>query len=197
MTVRAHHERPALGPAADFAESLAVLLPHIETETLILRAPRIEDFEVYAEIVARPEGRFLIDQPTRENAWFDFAQMTATWLLRGHGVWTVVCKADRAVPMGFVLIGFEPGDHEPELGYMFREVAEGFGFAFEAARAARDHAFTAMDLPTLVSTVDPENLRSRRLAEKLGGVRDACAEAAHHNETLVYRYQPQRVPEHA
>ncbi|MDU8944797.1 GNAT family N-acetyltransferase [Ovoidimarina sediminis] len=181
------HERPATGPAAAFAAHLSSELPKIETERLRLRAPRIEDFEVYAEIATGPEGRFLIDAPTRENAWYDFTQMTATWLLRGHGLWSVEKREDGAL-VGFVLLGFEPGDHEPELGYMFRDAATGHGYATEAARAARAHAFDVLALPTLVSTIDHDNVASHRLAERLGATRDAAAEAAHRNEIRVYRY---------
>jgi RimJ/RimL family protein N-acetyltransferase len=67
--------------------------------------------------------------------------------------------------------------------------AEGRGFASEAAAAVRDHAFRALGWPTLVSYMDPENDRSVRLAERLGGVRDdAAARPAGPDECIVYRY---------
>ena len=181
------HERPATGPAAAFAARLAAELPVIETERLRLRAPRIEDFDAYAEIATGPAGHFVIDEPTRENAWFDFTQMTATWLLRGHGLWSVETR-DTNELLGFVLLGFEPGDHEPELGYMFRDSATGKGYATEAARAARAHAFDALAMPTLVSTIDHDNTASHALATRLGATRDPKAEAAHGNAIRVYRY---------
>ncbi len=181
------HELPATGPAARFAGRLQAMLPEIETERLRLRAPRIEDFPAYAEIVEGPSGRFVTDDPSRDGAWFDFTQMVATWMLRGHGLWTVERRAG-GEPIGFVLLGFEPGDHEPELGYLFRASAQGQGFATEAAIAARGHAFDALGWSTLVSTVDPENHRSRDLARRLGAVRDRDAEAAHPVDILVYRH---------
>ena len=95
---------------------------------------------------------------------------TARLRLRGHGLWTVEPLAGGA-PLGFVLIGFEPGDREPELVNLFRSTAEGQGHAFEAATAARDHA-RALGLPVLVGCIDPANTRSRRLTERLGAVRD-------------------------
>ncbi|WP_419907248.1 GNAT family N-acetyltransferase [Hoeflea sp.] len=177
-------------PARAIADRLAAIIPVIETERLRLRAPVINDFQVYAEIVGSSSGRFLIDEPNRENAWLDFAQVTATWMLQGHGVWTVEDRQKRDV-LGFVLIGMEPGDHEPELGYMFLEKAHGRGLAGEAAGAVRDYAFEALELKTLVSTVDKYNSPSCALAERLGGVRDAKAEAAHQNAILVYRYRPE------
>lgn len=189
--IRAAHEIPATGPAAAFAASLQTALPVLETKRLLLRAPRIEDFATYAAIGESNRGRYLVEDNTdRDALWLDFAQMVASWLLRGHGVWTVETR-DTGDTIGFVLLGFEPGDHEPELGYLFLPEAEGHGFAQEAARAARAHAFGNLGLKTLVSTIDPGNARSIRLAERLGATRDAAAEAAHGNAIHVYRHSPE------
>ena len=185
----APHEIAATGPAAAFAARLQSVLPVLDTERLRLRAPRIEDFETYAAIGESERGRYLVDDNTdRDALWLDFAQMVACWLLRGHGVWTVETRADSKA-IGFVLLGFEPGDHEPELGYLFLPEAEGHGFAAEAARAARAHAFDTLGLKTLVSTIDHDNARSIRLAERLGATRDAAAEAAHGHAIQVYRHR--------
>lgn len=180
-------ETPSTGPAAHIAAKLQNLLPVIETERLVLRAPCIEDFSHYNEIANSPRGVYLLESPSREAAWFDFSQMVANWMLHGHGLWTVVDKEDCTV-LGFVLLGFEPGDNEPELGYMFREIAEGKGLALEAAEAARAFGFGSLGLDTLVSTIDPGNERSRKLAERLGAVRDPVAEDVYDEAILVYRY---------
>lgn len=180
-------ERPASGTGAATARRLASAIPEIVTPRLRLRAPRAEDFAVYADIVLSPRGRFFgID--TREGAWLDFAQMVATWVLRGHGVWTVEPR-DGGDPLGFVLLGLEPGDPEPELGYLFTAQAEGRGIATEAAKAARDHAFADLGWRTLASFPDPANLRSVALSERLGGHRDGTI-ADPSGEALIYRYAP-------
>lgn len=183
----APHETPATGPAAAFAATLQARLPVIETARLRLRAPRIEDFPVYAEIAMGPRGVYLFDDPNRRDVWLDFAQMVATWLLRGHGLWTLEPKAGGDA-LGFVLLGFEDGDHEEELGYFLTEAAEGKGYAAEAAEAARAHAFGALGWSSVVSTIDHGNDRSAALATRLGASRDAAAEAAHNNEIAVYRH---------
>jgi len=182
----APHEIATPGPAADVAAALRARLPVIETERLRLRAPVIEDFPVYAEITTGPRGIHVLEAPDREAAWLDFTQMIATWLLRGHGLWTVEDHAGEV--QGFVLIGFEPGDHEPELGFLVRERAEGKGIAAEAATAARQWAYDTAGLATIVSTVDHGNARSCALAERLGATRDPAAETAHDNAIRVYRH---------
>jgi RimJ/RimL family protein N-acetyltransferase len=173
----APHELPTPGPAADFAASLAARLPVIETARLRLRAPRLADFDAWAEIFTGPAGPHLGGPFDRDDAFTEFAATCGLWLLRGHGTLTVEPLSGGA-PLGFVLIGFEPGDQEPELGYLFRPAAERQGYATEAARALRDHAFAAMGLDRLVSYIDPENARSQRVAERLGAVRGADHDGA-------------------
>ncbi len=185
------HECPATGPTAALAAQIQGHVPRIETARLILRAPRIEDFETYAEIACSDRATGIGGPMTRAEAWADFAQVCVTWYLRGHGGWTVV-RREGGAPLGFVLIGFEPGDRAPELGFLFTAAAEGQGFAAEAAQAARDHGFGPFALESLVSYIDPANTRSIALAERLGAMRDAEAEAALGPDVvcLVYRHAP-------
>lgn len=160
------HERPIPGPAADFAGLLAAQLPVIETDRLRLRALRLDDFDAWAEILCGPAGPHLGGPFTRDAAFVEFAASCGMWILRGFGPWAAEMKAGGDV-LGFVLLGFEPGDLEPELGYLFRPMAEGQGIATEAAAAARDHAFHDLGMDRLVSYVAPENAASARVAERL------------------------------
>ncbi len=167
----AFHETAATGPCADRAAAMQALVPVIETPRLTLRAPQIGDFQDYCGIVLGPQGKFWGRPKTREDAWRDFMQMTGTWYLRGHGTWTITDKDTGAV-LGFVLIGAEPGDEAPELGFVVAEEAEGKGLASEAARAVLEHGYGPMRLPHLVSYVDARNARSIALAERLGARRE-------------------------
>lgn len=183
--MRSHpHETPPTGPVKALAGRVAAQIPTLAIEDLILRAPRAEDFHAYAEIVCSDRGRFVGGPLSREEAWTDFALMTATWVLRGHGVWTVARGGEI---LGFVLVGFEPGDQEPELGFLFRATAEGTGTACRAARAARDFA-TAYELPSLVSYIDPSNARAQTLARRLNATRDTAAEMALGENGQVWRH---------
>jgi RimJ/RimL family protein N-acetyltransferase len=178
------HERPLPGPAAGFAALLSAQLPVIETARLRLRAPRLTDFDAWAEVLCGPAGPHLGGPFSRDDAFVEFLASCGGWLLRGHGVLTVEPKAGDAV-LGFVLIGFEPGDQEPELGYLFRPMAEGQGFATEAAAALRDHGFTALGMDRLVSYIDPANAGSIRVASRLGAIR-----AADHDGSQVWVHRP-------
>ena len=57
---------------------------------------------------------------------------------------------------------------ELEIGYRLDPEYWGQGIATEAARAVRDHGFDELNLPRLISLIHPENVASRRVAEKNG-----------------------------
>lgn len=183
----APHERPIPGSAAAFANALSAQLPRLETARLVLRAPALTDLEAWHEVLQGPAAPWLGGPFTRDESFAEFATSVGLWLLRGHGLWTVASR--KRETLGFILLGFEPGDHEPELGFLFRPDAEGQGYAAEAARAARDHAFGALGWQSVVSYIAPDNARSIRLAERLGARRDPVAEAALGGGTLVYRHK--------
>lgn len=184
MTRRAPHEIAIPGPAASFAATLSGMLPEIETTRLRLRAPRLTDFDAWAEILTGPAAPHLGGPFDRDEAFVEFLASCGSWLLRGHGPWTVEPKQGGDV-LGFVLLGFEPGDAEPELGYLFRPSAEGQGYATEAVQAARAHAFTALGMSRVVSYIAPENAASLRLARRVGAALDG-----HHEGSEVWVHRP-------
>jgi RimJ/RimL family protein N-acetyltransferase len=113
---------------------------------------------------------------TEDEAFADFCQGIAGWMLRGAGMWTVTLLSDDA-PLGWVYLWQEMGDPEPELGWVLTEAAEGKGYATEAARAVLPHAVALFGAQGFVSYIAAENHASARIALTLGAVRDARAEA--------------------
>ncbi len=177
-----------IGVPGQTAASFAALVPVLHTKRLTLRAPRADDYAVYAEIACGPRGEGIGGPMTREEAWYDFASLASCWMLQGHGGWTITLTGeDRAI--GFVLIGAEPGDEEPELGYLIAEGSEGHGYASEAAIAVRDYAFDTLQLPSLVSYVFATNTRSVALAERLGAIKSGTVIYPDDDQpSLVYRH---------
>ena len=164
---------PVTPPAAARAGAMGTLVPRLATPRCLLRAPRLGDFDAFGEIGAADRDGHMGGPMGPEEAWADFARMCATWLLRGHGAWAVEHGGETA---GFVLIGTEPGDREHELGWLFLPAFRGRGLATEAAAAARDHAWAALGLPSLVSYVAVGNAPSERLAARLGARPDGTAD---------------------
>ena len=179
-------EIPSTGVAADVAHRFAALVPVLTTDRLVLRAPRVEDFALYAEVACTDRGAGIGGPMSRADAWWDFVQLASGWMLHGHGGWTIE-ERDTGEALGFLLIGLEPGDQEPELGYLLGAKAEGRGIAQEAARAVLAFARDTLKRKTLVSYIDAANTRSIRVAERLGAQPDG--EVSFEGDTaFVYRH---------
>lgn len=179
-------ERHTPGPAARFAARLGGRIPVLDTRRLQLRGPRIYDFDAFAAIMTSERAVHMGGPFSRDEAWTGFTDYIACWLLHGFGLWTIDAASQPSA--GFALIGFEYDDPEPELGIFLSETAEGQGYAAEALSAVRAHAFKALGLDSLASFVAPGNLRCIKLMERLGARRDAGAEAALGDDTLVFRH---------
>jgi RimJ/RimL family protein N-acetyltransferase len=83
------------------------------------------------------------------------------------------------------------GSHaQPELGWALIRAHWGYGYATEAATAIRDWAYESRSINRLVSLISPDNVRSQRVAERLGAIPTETVTPAHaKRETVVWRHQ--------
>jgi RimJ/RimL family protein N-acetyltransferase len=144
------------------------------------------DWPAYAAFMASDRARYMGGPFDRPGAWGMFCHDVAQWPLLGHGALMIEDRVTGAC-LGQVGINSGPLFPEHELGWLVYPQAEGRGVAHEAASALRDWAFGALGLASLVSYVDPENIRSRRLAERLHAILDTTASRPD-PEDLVYRH---------
>jgi len=87
----------------------------------------------------------------------------------GQGYWTIRQKSEPTRFVGWVLLmPLDAVGPEIEIGWRLRRDAWGAGRATEAARAVLDHAFMILALPEVVADIHPANMRSIRVAEKIG-----------------------------
>ncbi len=77
-------------------------------------------------------------------------------------------EQDRLIGYCGFFLQIVDGVEEIEIAYRFDPAYWGRGLATEAARAVRDHAFTDLKLPRVISLIHPDNHASRRVAEKNG-----------------------------
>lgn len=177
---------PPIGMANVAVRSYTDALPWFETERLFLRAPRMADWPALEPIWTTERGRYIGGPTNEEDAWLDFNQCVAGWMLRGIG-WLTITHRKSGEVLGLVGAGQEHGDPELELGWMLTEQAEGQGYALEAARAFLPLAQKMAGPGKLVSYIHADNSASIRLAEKLGAVRDQDPHPIY-PEGLVYRH---------
>lgn len=140
----------------------------IETERLLLRVPRAEDFDGFAGLHADEEASRFIGGPlVRAAAWRKFLQFPGAWAVQGFGMFSVL---DRTTGEWLGNLGpWQPeGWPGTEVGWSFRREAWGKGFATEAAVAAIDWAFANLGWTDVIHSIDPANQPSQALARRLG-----------------------------
>lgn len=163
--------------------------PFLTTDRLILRAPVAADWPHWRDFAVSDRAIYIGGPMDEAKAWRAFGHIIGMWVMRGYGQFVYCLKgSDEALGM----VGpWHPVDWpEREIGWhVWTAEAEGKGYAFEAASAARDYAFGALGWDTAVSYIDPANDRSIALALRLGARRDTEAATPHPEEpTLVYRH---------
>ena len=149
--------------------------PTIETERLVLRQWRKEDFRSNLAIVGDDEVmRFVGGKGlSEEDCWRRMAASVGMWDLLGFGGWAVVRKADEKL-VGMVSLfnawrALEPEfGEDPEMGWIFATEVHGQGIAGEACRAVLDWADEHLPEKPFWAIVAPENGASLKLADKLG-----------------------------
>jgi RimJ/RimL family protein N-acetyltransferase len=175
----------------------------IESERLVLRRIDRDDFDFFIQlhadlVVAQylPHGKPRSSQESL--AWLQSVLQSYEALALGQ--LAVLRKSDGvligrcglsdlavearagadAVPRGWYQRAEAPAAaeivFERELGYTFDRSSWGRGYASEAARCVFDYARDVLRLPRIISLIHPENVRSLRLAQRFGVLREDAVE---------------------
>jgi RimJ/RimL family protein N-acetyltransferase len=145
-------------------------IPVLTTSRLVLRGFVPGDWDDYAAMNADPAVRRWLGGNilSREQSWTQMESALGQWALRGYGLFAVEAEGRFAGRIGIL----HPADWpEPELAWALAAPFWGRGLATEAAAAVRRWAFATLRRDRLVSYILTENVRSKRVAEKLGAVR--------------------------
>ena len=148
--------------------------PVIETARLRLRSYARADFERFCAMWNEPAVyRFITGKPlSTEEHWNRLLRYVGCWPLAGFGSWAVEMK-DTGDFIGQVGFGDYQRDMplamtEPESGWAFFGAYHGNGYASEACRASLQWADQNLGAAQTACIIDPDNMASRILAEKLG-----------------------------
>jgi [ribosomal protein S5]-alanine N-acetyltransferase len=145
-------------------------MPVLETQRLVLREFQFEDLDALATILCDRETMRYYPVSFDRAAVADWIQRNRTrYANDGHGLWAMILKSTRELigDCGLVTQSVD-GVDEIEIGYHVRRDLWNQGYASEAARACRDYGFANLKVDRLLSLIRPENLASRRVAEKNG-----------------------------
>jgi RimJ/RimL family protein N-acetyltransferase len=145
-------------------------MPILETPRLILRPFREDDLDFLVPLMANTDFmRFSLGVYSREQT-AAFLDKVIGWQRRDLPSQFAVIHRERNRLIGYC--GFfhqqVDGIDEIEIGYRLHPDSWNQGLATEAAQAVRDHGFSDLNLPRVISLIHPDNLPSRRVAEKNG-----------------------------
>jgi [ribosomal protein S5]-alanine N-acetyltransferase len=142
----------------------------LQTPRLRLREFGLEDAHALSKVLSDPETMRYYPTP------YDRAGVEQ-WIARnlqryqddGVGLWAMELTNTKEIigDCGVILQNVD-GELLYEIGYHLRRDLWGQGLATEAAIACREWAFAHLKTERLISLIRPENLPSRRVAERVG-----------------------------
>ena len=144
----------------------------LETDRLLLRHLVMDDlnelFPLYSNSEIRkyfPEGILNLEE-TREEL---------EWHMNGHpkhpelGLWATIHKETGKFIGRCGLLPWEIDDKlEVEIAYLLDKSFWHQGLATEAAQGILKYGFEQLNLPRLICLIDPDNIASQRVAERIG-----------------------------
>jgi ribosomal-protein-alanine N-acetyltransferase len=144
----------------------------LETERLVLRRQVPSDLDDLWSLYCDPEiTKYIPDAPrSREEA-----KEELEWHMNGHprnpdlGLWASIQKeTGKFIGRCGLLPWTIEEQQEVEVAYTIAREYWGQGLATEAARGILQHGFERLKLARLVSLIEPGNIASQRVAEKIG-----------------------------
>ena len=177
------------------------------TDRLRLRAPAPRDAEPLYQLFADQEVvQGLGKEPVSavEEVQAVIEGMLDGWRTDGLGAFILETASTDPQVVGqaglmiFDTRGWTPstwakaGRHaQPELGWALIRAHWGYGYATEAAAAIRDWAHASRSIGRLVSLISPDNVRSQRVAERLGAIpAETVTPVDSRRKAVVWRHVP-------
>ena len=149
--------------------------PRIETERLVLRPLRADDFDDIHRIWSDPENVVFVGghPSTLNQSWRRVVTSAGYWPILGYGYWAL----DEIASGKFIgLVGFadfkrdEPAGFsgDPEIGYVIDKAFHGKGYGREAMTACMNWMDETHGRSRTICMIEPGNIASIRIAERLG-----------------------------
>ena len=168
---------------------------HLYTDRLCLRTATPQDADALYDLFTDSDvmhglGKEPVSAPEEARAiiqeWID------AWRRDGLGPFVIETAATNRQVVGqaglmiFDTRGWTPstwadaGSHaQPELGWALMRAHWGHGYATEAAAGIREWAYEHRPIERLVSLISSDNIRSQRVAERLGAIPTETITPAH------------------
>ena len=142
----------------------------VETARLRLRAFTHADLDGLSRIASDPEVMRHIGDGlpfTRDETLFNLNGIINAFERRGWGRWALE-KKDGGGLIGYCGLANGNDDIGVEVVYLLAREEWGKGIAMEAASASLRYGFDSLGFDSIAAVTFPDNLRSRRVMERLG-----------------------------
>ena len=144
----------------------------LETKRLLLRRQIIQDLDPLWALYCNPEiTKYIPDAPHS----YEETREELEWFMCGHpkqpelGLWATIYKeTGKFIGRCGLLPWTIEGQNEVEVAYSLAQDFWGQGLATEAANGILQYGFEKLHLPRLICLIDPENIASQKVAEKIG-----------------------------
>ncbi len=144
----------------------------LETKRLLLRHQVVEDLDDLWALYCNPNiTKYIPDAPRTRTE----AQEELEWHMHGHpkhpelGLWATIHKeTGKFIGRCGLLPCTIEGQNEVEVAYTIAQEYWGQGLATEAAQGILRYGFERLRLSHLICLIDPANVASQRVAEKMG-----------------------------
>lgn len=170
----------------------------LETPRILLRRFMPEDLDALASLYRDAEIRRYFPEGTLTR---DETREELTWFLDGHpryprlGLWAAVHKESGAFVGRCGLLPWTiQGRAEVEVAYLLDKAWWGQGLAAEAARGIVRYAFGDLALTRLICLIDPENVASCRVAERIGMRLERELDGVDGDDLATLRYSMSKAP---
>jgi len=142
----------------------------IETDRLIIRSVQETDFEPLATLWADPEvTRYMGGPRNYEEILKILIEDAQANPQPAFDLWPVIEKKTGEVVGDCGILEKDiDGRHKYEVVYVLAKSAWGKGFATELASSLKDYAFNELGLKRITALIDPDNVKSERVATKIG-----------------------------
>lgn len=140
----------------------------LETPRLLLRVPRLDDLDAWADMMTDEEtARFIGGTAPRSVTWRALMTVIGAWHATGIGMFSVI---ERSTGRWVGRLGpWQPeGWPGTEVGWAIARDCWGKGYATEGAEAAIDYAFDRLGWHDVIHSIDPANRASQGVATRLG-----------------------------
>ncbi len=156
----------------------------LHTERLLLTPFALTDLDLALEMWTDPEVvRYICDVMTEAEIHQEMSDSTKRGGNGGIGIWCIVDRKtgeklgdsyllplpvdEDDTDFSLVVMGQMP-DAEIEIGFFLKRSAWGRGYATEVCKRLLQFAFQEVSLDEVVSSVDEENVASKKVLEKCG-----------------------------